>query len=143
MYQTLHVRFRLSAMRGCELSAAITQLMSKCLWSVRKWQKEYKEIVSPFTCCLVNREYSWKKSQVEKKKRIMRYNIQEQTFGVSWVNSVLNLSWLWSLLYRNQSIDLQKKSMDWFLYERNFLHERVFSLLLACIHWVNYLIMTK
>ena len=27
--------------------------------------------------------------------------------------------------YRNQSIDLQNKSMDWFLYDRGFCHERV------------------
>ena len=40
-----------------------------------------------------------------------------------------------SLLYRNQFIDLQKKSMDWFLYDKNLPHERVDALLLACIHW--------
>ena len=30
-----------------------------------------------------------------------------------------------SLLYKNQSIDLQSKSMDWFLYDRDLRHERV------------------
>ena len=30
-----------------------------------------------------------------------------------------------SLSYRTQSIDLQSKSMDWFLYERNLRHDRV------------------
>ena len=29
------------------------------------------------------------------------------------------------LSYRNQSIDLQSKSMDWFLYDRGIRHERV------------------
>ena len=29
------------------------------------------------------------------------------------------------LLYRNQSIDLQSKLMDWFLYDRDFRYERV------------------
>ena len=29
------------------------------------------------------------------------------------------------LSYRNQSIDLQSKSVDWFLYENGFRHERV------------------
>ena len=29
------------------------------------------------------------------------------------------------LSYRNQSIDLQSKSMDWFLYDKGLLHERV------------------
>ena len=32
-----------------------------------------------------------------------------------------------SLSYRNQSIDLQSKSMDWFLYHRDLRHERVFK----------------
>ena len=30
-----------------------------------------------------------------------------------------------SLSYRNQYIDLQSKIMDWFLYDKNFRHERV------------------
>ena len=31
----------------------------------------------------------------------------------------------WSLSYRNQSIDLLCKSMEWFLYDRDICHERV------------------
>ena len=68
MCQKFHVRFQLPLMCKGELSTAITQLMYRCLWSVWKWQKGNKEIASPFTCCPVNREYSWKKSQVEKQK---------------------------------------------------------------------------
>ena len=30
-----------------------------------------------------------------------------------------------SLSYRNQSIDLQSKSMDWFLYDMKLRHQRV------------------
>ena len=30
-----------------------------------------------------------------------------------------------SLSYRNQSTDLQNKSMDWFLYDKDLRHERV------------------
>ena len=37
----------------------------------------------------------------------------------------LTLSWVRSLSHKNQSIDLQCKSMDWFLYDRNLRHERV------------------
>ena len=37
----------------------------------------------------------------------------------------LTLSWRRSLWYRNQSIDLQSKSMDWFLYDNDLSHERV------------------
>ena len=137
MYQRFHVRFRLPAMRRGELSAAITQLMPKCLWSGRKWLKEYKEIASPFTCCPVNREYSWKKSQIEKKTKKANYALQHVRTDsrCMWMKSVLNLSWQRSLLYRNPSIDLQNKSMDWFLYDENLRHERVNALLLACIHW--------
>ena len=50
-----------------ELSAVIAWLMSKCLWSEWKWYRGLKEIVSPFPCCPVNRECSWKKTQIEKK----------------------------------------------------------------------------
>ena len=40
-----------------------------------------------------------------------------------------------AILYRNQFIDLQNKSMDWFLYKKNLRHEGVNAFLLACIHW--------
>ena len=37
----------------------------------------------------------------------------------------LTLSWRRSKSYRNQSIDLQSKPIDWFLYDRDLRHERV------------------
>ena len=37
----------------------------------------------------------------------------------------LTLPWGRSLSYRNQSIDLLCKSVDWFLYDRGLCHERV------------------
>ena len=37
----------------------------------------------------------------------------------------LTLSSRRPLSYRNQSIDLQSKSMNWFLYDRGLRHERV------------------
>ena len=39
--------------------------------------------------------------------------------------SHLTLSWRRPLSYRNQSIDLLRKSMDWFLYGNDLRHERV------------------
>ena len=36
-------------------------------------------------------------------------------------------------------MDLQSKSMDWCLYDRNFRHEKVNALPLACIHWDIFL----
>ena len=37
----------------------------------------------------------------------------------------LTLSWRRLLSYRNQSIDLWSKSMDWFLYDNGLRYERV------------------
>ena len=48
----------------------------------------------------------------------------------------LTLSWRRPLSYRNQSIDLQSKSMDWFLYDNDFRHERVkVTYLSTSCHW--------
>ena len=41
------------------------------------------------------------------------------------ISPTLTLSWRRSPLYRNQTNDLQSKSMDRFLYDREPLHERV------------------
>ena len=45
--------------------------------------------------------------------------------GLATMLSTLTLSWqrLWS--YRNQSVDLLRKSMDQFLHDNDFRHERV------------------
>ena len=37
----------------------------------------------------------------------------------------LTFSWRRSLSYRNQSIDLQNKSINWFLHDRDLRHERI------------------
>ena len=42
-----------------------------------------------------------------------------------WNIRQLTISWRRPLSYRNQSIDLQSKSMDWFLYDNDLHHERV------------------
>ena len=41
------------------------------------------------------------------------------------IDMVLTLSWWRSLSYRNQSINFLCKLTDWFLYDRDFRHERV------------------
>ena len=38
---------------------------------------------------------------------------------------LLTLSWQRPVSYRNQSIDLQSKTIDWFLYDNGLRHERV------------------
>ena len=50
--------------------------------------------------------------------------------GFFWIRKNINswkiiLSWRRLLSYRNQSIDLLRKSMDWFLYDIGLCHERI------------------
>ena len=50
-----------------------------------------------------------------------------------------NSSWQTSLSYRNQSIDLLSKSMGWFLYDKDVLHEGLRSMFPSQkTHCVNY-----
>ena len=39
----------------------------------------YKEIASPFLCCPVNREYSWKKTQIQKKANSVLQHLRLST----------------------------------------------------------------
>ena len=61
---------------------------------------------------------------------MLLYNQSELTiFAIFFVKRVvpvlLTLSWRRLLSSKNQSIDLQCKSMDWFLYDNSLHHERV------------------
>ena len=51
--------------------------------------------------------------------------VLEKVVIFQWFGSSLTLSWRRPLSYRNQSIDLLHKSMDWFLYDNGLRHERV------------------
>ena len=61
------------------------------------------------------------------------HNKQAQKDYTFWKNQImktlflyyLTLSWRRPMSYRNQSIDLLRKSMDWFLYDIDLHHERV------------------
>ena len=44
-------------------------------------------------------------------------------------------SWQKSLSYKNQSIDLHYKLMDWFLYDKDICHERVRCSSLIVLWW--------
>ena len=48
-----------------------------------------------------------------------------QNWTVSSIWKCLTLSWRRPLSYKNQSIDLLCKSVDWFLYDNGLRHERV------------------
>ena len=67
----------------------------------------------------------------------LMYMITERYLGLSQASVMeifakivrLTLSWRRSLSYRNHSIDLLSKSMDWFLCDRDLCRERVKSLM--------------
>ena len=74
-------------------------------------QIDYKEVISSI---ILMRKYSCK---------FIRCDI------VRTLKLLLTLSWRRSLSYRNQSIDLLYKSMDWFPYDRDLCHKRFFLIL--------------
>ena len=55
----------------------------------------------------------------------MPKNNTKDTIDLILIYNHLTLSWQRPLWYRNQSIDLPSKSMDWFLYDNGLRHERV------------------
>ena len=55
-------------------------------------------------------------------------NLHRDFYKSNYYLRFLTLSWQRSLSYRNRSTDLLCKSMNWFLYDKDFHHERVKSL---------------
>ena len=74
-----------------------------------------------------------KKPQIEKREANSALQLVRRDFwsitGEEHLNFMAEVSFI-----RNQSIDLQSKSMEWFLYDRDLRHERINALLLVCIH---------
>ena len=65
-----------------------------------------------------------------KEKCLQSYSAQVRfvcwlKFFLKYSQTELTLPWRRSLSYRNHSIDLLNKSMDWFLYDNDLRHERV------------------
>ena len=56
--------------------------------------------------------------------KLIEKRLQHRCFSVKFAR-FLTLSRRMPLSYRNQSIDLQSKSVDWFLYNNDLRHERV------------------
>ena len=63
------VGVRLLAMCRSGLSAVIARPTSNCLWGGWKWYRGVKQMPFLFPCYHVNRKCSWKKTQIEKKKK--------------------------------------------------------------------------
>ena len=71
----------------------------------------------------LKRAYDWKYSKNVSKKAFLKGN--KLYFKWLCLRNYLILSWQRRLSYRSQSIDLQSKSVDWFLYDNGLRHERV------------------
>ena len=72
----------------------------------------------------------WTGSRPNMIKQSMKKNLFVSLKQVSLLLAPLfqgsvTLSWRRPLSYRNQFIDFQSKSMDWFLYDRDLRHEKV------------------
>ena len=96
-----------------------------------KWWKGYKEIAFPFPYCLVNRKYSWKKSQVKQSELCVTtcWCMVDEERLESFMTDVL--------IVQKSAIRFEEQiNMDWFLYDRNNRHKSVFM-------EIYYLIMTK
>ena len=72
--------------------------------------------------------FSWRNADILLTKQVLIANIKFYSFHEILSNCILfknlTLSWRRPLSYRNQSTDLQSKSMDWFLYDNSLRHER-------------------
>ena len=87
-----------------------------------------KSLMESFIFCAVERFYKIFFSdnmQYHKRWEFQTYLIQPNSLSYIRVCNSLTLSWRRPLSYRNQSIDLLDKSMDWFLYDNGVRHERV------------------
>ena len=67
-----------------------------------------------------------KKTKTFNKKKLLP-NLWTKNDYKKKLSFSLTLSWRRSLSYRNQSIDLLSKSMEWFLNDRDICHERVIN----------------
>ena len=84
----------------------------------------FKEIAYPFPSCSVICQCCERKPR---QKKILLHGPE-----------ALILSWRRSLSYRHQSIGLQSKSMDWFLYDRDLCRERVnFQLVMRRVYIIQ------
>ena len=94
-------------------------------------------LIPPGTGCKLNVHKTFRRHPGRLLNLLCTFNLRPVSRGFWWQISVLKkilfliceknltLSWRRSLSYRNQSTDLQSKSMNWFLYDKDLRHERV------------------
>ena len=85
------------------------------------WHFNYRPPVWMFH----DRDLSNKINRIYERSHRILYIDNKSTFEELPWKGMLTLSWQGPLSYRNQSIDLLRKSMDWFLYDNGLRHERV------------------
>ena len=102
-----------------------------CNWSLRSWswlKFDYEPRLWEWYVAIVTPESSYillSTSNLEVRRSDVKITAKLERKMISGKRNRLTLSWRSSLSYRNHSIDLQNKSMDWFLYQRDHRHERV------------------
>ena len=93
-----------------------------------------KKIIKPFLgdtknlitfLCITNFSYSIFKMHIGSMLIFFLVFLETKKLFIHLWITLLTLLWRRSLSYRNQSIDLQSKSMDWFLYDNGLRHKRV------------------
>ena len=96
---------RLQAICRGELSAVIARLMSKCLWSGWKWG--IKEMPSAFPCSPLICQFSWKKTQIDRKKSCFQVSkLTEVIYQISLENRNLKSE---LVITQNVNSRLEKK----------------------------------
>ena len=81
----------------------------------------------------MNHDIREKKTLIEKKKKANSALRHVRTDFRSMMSEGRFNSFMMDVFIIKKQ-DLQSKSMDWFLYDRDLRHERVNALLLVCIH---------
>ena len=93
-----------------KLQTLMAKLFTGVCWLSERWSEIEDSSKWKICCCFFPNE------------RVVVYlNWFELLFFLIW----LTFSWRRPLSYRNQSTDLRCTSMDWVLYDRDLLHERV------------------
>ena len=93
----------------------------------------------------MNHDIRGKKALIEKNTKIGNSALQHVRIDIwSMMSEKRRNSFMKDvLIIRNQSINFQSRSMDWFLYDKDFPHERINALLLVCIHRDIYFLIMR
>ena len=98
----------------------------------------FRTFFTPFCCCSIyilkvkfcfkyksKTGYTHRKSSNENVSWIKKYKFNKKYFMLNIHFFCLHSFITEAVIYRNQSIDLRSKSMDWFVYDNGVRHERV------------------